>query len=73
MLVPVNRDDSGELLTVSQTCRISNLGQSTVRRIARESGAIRRIGKCYRIRREDFMNYIDSQCAANPVRIDRII
>jgi hypothetical protein len=48
-----------ELLTIPQTCEVSNLGTSTVRRIAEESGAIRKIGRSVRIKRAVFFGYID--------------
>ena len=36
-------------------CQVANLGEQTVRRIAKESGAVRKIGKSYRIRKDVFM------------------
>lgn len=39
----------GELVTVEQMAETSNLGVSTVRRIAEEAQAVRRIGRIYRI------------------------
>lgn len=49
----------GELLTLPQTCEVSNLGMSTVRKIAQESGAVRKIGRSVRIKRAVFFDYID--------------
>lgn len=49
----------GELVTVNQMAEASNLGISTVRRIAEEAQAVRRIGRCYRINKAIFLNYIE--------------
>lgn len=54
---------SGELLTVEQACELSNLGKTTVRRIANEAGAVRRIGRCYRINKLVFFDYIEKEYA----------
>lgn len=52
---------SGELLTVEQTCELSNLGKTTVRRIANEAGAVRKIGRCCRINKLVFFDYIEKE------------
>lgn len=52
-------NQSGELLTLIQVCELSNLGSNTVRRLADEAGAVRKIGKSYRIRKDIFFNHID--------------
>ncbi len=57
------RNENGELLTVSQVSSLSNLGVYTVRRIAKESGAIRKIGKCCRINRKIFFDFIENTYA----------
>lgn len=49
----------GELLTVAQMAEVSNLGVTTVRKVAEEAQAIRRIGRCYRINKGVFLNYIE--------------
>ena len=49
----------GELVTVEQMAETSNLGVSTVRRIAEEAQAVRRIGRIYLINRQVFLNYIE--------------
>lgn len=54
-----NRDDCGELITVEQASRTSNLGLTTVRKLATEAGAVRKIGKSYRINRRVFFEYIE--------------
>lgn len=55
-----NRDDAGVLLTVKQVAALSNLGTGTVRRLAEQAGAVRRIGRIYRIKRDDFFTYLDN-------------
>lgn len=37
-------------ITLQQACAESNLGSGTVRRLAEEAGAVRKIGKSYRIK-----------------------
>ena len=54
-----NRSYEGVLLTVQQACCLSNLGATTVRRLAAESGAARKIGAAFRIDRKKFFDYID--------------
>lgn len=53
------KDSGGELLTVEQTQALSNLGMHTVKKLAADAGAVRRIGKCYRINRRLFFDYIE--------------
>lgn len=53
-----NRNVDGELLTISQVAECANLGTRTVRRIAEDSGALRKIGKCIRVDKEVFFDYI---------------
>lgn len=54
-----NRNEQGELITLQQTCQSSNLGVTAVRRLAAEAGAVRKIGKSYRINRRVFFEYIE--------------
>lgn len=49
----------GNLLTVPQTAERSNLGTQTVRKIAAESGALRKIGRCIRVNQKIFFEYIE--------------
>lgn len=56
---PTNRNTTGRLLTVQQAAEASNLGLATTRRIAEESGSIRRIGRCVRINSEIFFDFIE--------------
>ena len=58
-----NRNESGKLITVEQCCQESNLGINTVRRLAREAGAERKIGRCYRIEKNIFFDYIEREFA----------
>lgn len=51
----------GDLLKINQVCELSNLGATTVRRLAEESGAIRKIGKSYRIKKSVFFDYIEKE------------
>ncbi|MDE7433197.1 MAG: helix-turn-helix domain-containing protein [Lachnospiraceae bacterium] len=60
-----NRNKAGVLITLAQACQESNLGSNTVRRLAEESGAVRKIGKCYRINRVVFFDYIEQECTHN--------
>lgn len=53
----------GDLLKLNQVCELSNLGATTVRRIAKESGAVRKIGRSYRIKKEVFFDYIEKKYA----------
>lgn len=54
----------GELLTISQLCALSNLGESTVRRLADESASSRRIGKALRVNKRVFFDYIEKVYSA---------
>ncbi len=57
-----DRDENGKLITLEQACRALNLGKVTVRRLAEESGAARRIGeKIYRIDRPVLFDFIDQK------------
>ena len=53
-----NRNELGELITVEQASKASNLGMTTVRRLASKAGAVRKIGKAYRINRKIFFEFI---------------
>lgn len=58
-----NRNQNGELLTVSQAAGLINSGTNTVRRLAEEAGAVRRIGRNYRIHKRKFLEYIEAVCS----------
>lgn len=49
----------GDLVTLNQMCEATNLGSSTVRRLASEAAAVRKIGKSYRINRRIFLDYVE--------------
>lgn len=49
----------GEMITLEQACALLNLGRGTIRRLASECGAVRKIGKSYRIKRTMLLDYID--------------
>lgn len=53
-----NKNDAGKLLTIPQVAESSNLGTRTVRRIAEESGALRKIGRCIRVDQKIFFDFI---------------
>ena len=55
-----NRNLNGKLLTVQQMAEVANLGVATTRRIAEESGSIRKIGRCVRVNCELFLDYIET-------------
>lgn len=44
---------------MQQACTLANLGSSTVRKLASDAGAVRKIGKSYRINRKVFFEYIE--------------
>jgi excisionase family DNA binding protein len=50
----------GDLITDSQACELTNLGRTTVRKLAEEAGAVRKIGRCYRIKKNAFFDYIEN-------------
>lgn len=50
----------GELVTVNQMAETCNLGTSTTRKIAEESGSMRHIGRSVRINRRIFLDYIEA-------------
>lgn len=58
-----NKNPAGELLTLTQVCELSNLGATTVRRLAEESKAVRKIGRSYRINKKIFLAYIEMMYA----------
>ena len=55
-----NRNSKGELLTYQQTAENSNMGINTVMKLARESGALIKIGRIARVDWNVFYNYITS-------------
>lgn len=63
MYLAKNRNPYGTLITLQQACQESNLGAIKVRNIAEKSGAVRKIGRNYRIKRETFFEYIEKEYA----------
>lgn len=55
-----NRNSKGDLLTYQQTAEKSNIGINTVMKLARESGALIKIGRIARVDWNVFYNYITS-------------
>lgn len=55
-----NRNSKGELLTYQQAAENSNMGINTVMKVARESGALIKIGRIARVDWNVFYNYITS-------------
>lgn len=51
----------GTYLKVRQIADECNIGEATVRKIAAEAGAVRRIGRCYRINKEKFLDFIENR------------
>ncbi len=60
-----NSGHLGRLATLTQICQESNLCEATVRRVAAQSGAVRKIGKSYRIAPDIFFQFIDSEYSVN--------
>lgn len=53
----------GELLTVEQVQSLCNLGMHSVRKLAEEARAVRRIGRSYRINKKIFFAHIETMYA----------
>lgn len=53
-----NRNFNGKLLTYQQTAANSNMGLNTVMRLARESGALVKIGRISRVDWDTFYDYV---------------
>lgn len=62
MNLSTNKNINGELVDLDQACSITNLGRNTVRNLASSAGAIRKIGRCSRIRKDILLNYIEENC-----------
>lgn len=52
--------EDGIFITIETASRLTNLGRNTVRKLAQEGNAARKIGKSFRINRQVFLNYLDS-------------
>ena len=60
-----NRNFNGELITYRQTAEKSNMGINTVMKLAKESGALVKIGKIARVDWNTFYEYIISAYQAS--------
>lgn len=60
-----NRNCNGKLLTYQQVAENSNLGLNTVMRIAREPGALVKIGRISRVEWDVFFKYVVTVYHAN--------
>lgn len=49
----------GSFFSITQMANDLNIGESTVRKVAVESGAYIRIGRCFRVNREKFLEYLE--------------
>lgn len=58
-----NHNQDGVLITLTQACQESNLGATAIRKIAEEAGAVRKIGRSYRIKKSVFFDYIEATYA----------
>lgn len=56
----VNQNSEATFITVDMACQQTNLGRNTVRKMARECKATRKIGKALRINRLVLLEYLDS-------------
>lgn len=56
----MNEDVNAVYITVDMACKLTNLGKNTVRKMARDCKATRKIGKLLRINRSIFLAYVDS-------------
>lgn len=55
-----NQSDQGIFITVDAASELTNLGRNTVRKLAKEGNAARKIGKSFRINKEVFLAYVDT-------------
>jgi hypothetical protein len=53
---------NGKYLTILQTCDLTNLGRGTIRKLAEESGAKRKIGNRFMVEQATLLNYIETNC-----------
>lgn len=50
---------SGTYVKIPQIAEDCNLGIATVRKIASKAGAVRKFGRCVRVNREQFLQFIE--------------
>ena len=64
MNLSTKSEQRAELLTIQQACEVTSLGKTKVRELAADAGAVRKIGRNYRVRRDILLNYIEENCKA---------
>ena len=52
--------DRANFITLETACELTSLGKNTVRNLAAQCRAVRKIGKSYRINKEILLDYVDS-------------
>lgn len=55
-----NPSEEAVFITINAACHLTNLGKNTVRKLAQEANAARKIGKSFRINRKKFLDYVDT-------------
>ena len=64
MYLSTQGEQKAELLTMKQACECTSLGKTKLREIAEAAGAVRKIGRNYRVRKDILINYIEENCKA---------
>ena len=54
MNLSTKREQKAELLTIQQACEVTSLGKTKLRELASDAGAVRKIGRNYRVRLESW-------------------
>ena len=49
MNLSTKREQKAELLTIQQACEVTSLGKTKLRELASDAGAVRKIGRNYRV------------------------
>ena len=55
------KKDNGYTISLDQLAEQLNVGKATARKIAEESGSVVRIGRCYRVLREQALDYVSRE------------
>lgn len=64
MNVSEHRTQTAELLTVQQACECTSLGKTKLRELAADAGAVRKIGRNYRVKKDVLLDYIEENFKA---------
>ena len=64
MNLSTKREQKAELLTIQQACEVTSLGKTKLRELASDAGAVRKIGRNSRVRKDILLNYIEENCKA---------